>query len=483
MQTLQQQHYWTGTVAQDQSITFSLTVPAEAENLKLTLAWHDPAAQPNHQALALINDLDITLTQAATGQRWLPWTLSAYPRVDSLQAPPRRRADHRNNQEQISVQRPEPGPYTVQVSGHQVPQGPQPFYVAYQWDTADSFQWTYPTGSDALPLEDEPESILRWETTYSGTGVLDYSLDDGQTWSLLDGQIDLSQSFYRWARPDTLATALLRMKTKNQTYVSDIFLISSPLAPQVGFACADSVLLTWHRPPGAESYIVYQMGTAYLEPILTTTDTLVVLPNRPASPYYAVATQYQGFTSHHSNALDYTRQGLTCYLLGQYAELSEAGVQVSLVLGTVYQVDSVVLEKYNGSSFSPIQAVASPTATTILLEDTAATQGPNIYRTRLTLANGQTVIHPADTVIAPGNQPFLVYPNPVATQQYLRILPQPNVDAEGTFTLFTSTGQPVLEASSPFEATEVQVPALPSGIYLYRLTAGKHIQTGRIVVY
>ena len=487
VQALEEQHYWAGTVSQDQSATFTLSIPEGARHLKLTLAWLDPAAQlitaQSNDTPLLINDLDIVLIHTETNQQWLPWALSTYPHADSLQALPRRQPDRLNNQEQISVDDIPPGRYTVQVSGQRIPAGTQSFYIAYQWDTANSFQWTYPTSSDALPLDGEPESLVRWETTHAGVGVLDYSLDRGQTWNLITEQADLTQPYYRWIRPDTLATALLRMKIGNEVYVSDTFLLSSPLTLQVGFACADSVLLTWPALPKADAYVVYRMGAAYLESIATTTDTLLVVSaEQLTSPYYAVAAQYEGFTSHRSSTVDYTNQGLDCYFFAQYAELSDRGALVTLALGTTYQVASVVLEKYDGSAFYPMQTVVSPSRATILLEDTATVQGPNIYRTQLIFANGQTATTPPDTVIAPGTQPFLVYPNPVATQQYLRILPQSGSDAEGTFILFTSTGQPVLEATLQFEVTEVLMPALPSGLYPYRLTAGEYIQTGKIVV-
>ena len=487
VQALEEQHYWAGTVSQDQSATFTLNVPEGAQHLKLTLAWLDLATQPiaaqSNNTPLLINDLDMVLINAETNQQWLPWTLSAYPHADSLTAPPQRRVDRLNNQEQISLEAPSPGTYAVQITGHRVSEGLPSFYVAYQWDLVNSFRWTYPTGSDALPLDGEPESLIRWETTYAGFGVLDYSLDGGQTWSIMTEQADLARSYYRWARPDTLATALLRMKIGNEAYVSDTFLISPPPTLQIGFACADSVLLTWPALPQAEAYIIYRMGSAYLEPIATIADTLLVLPTpQLTSPYYAVAAQYKGFTSHRSSTIDYTNQGLDCYFFAQYAELSEQGARVTLALGTTYQVDSVVLEKQEGSVFYPLQTI-TPISTTILLEDTATVQGPNIYRTRLIFANGQSATTPPDTVVAPGTQPFLVYPNPVAAQQYIRILPQSDVDAEGTLTLFTSTGQPVLKSTLQFELTEVLVPALPSGIYLYQLTAGEHIQTGKIVIY
>ncbi|HSC37819.1 MAG TPA: S8 family serine peptidase, partial [Chitinophagaceae bacterium] len=54
---LQAGHFFSGTVAQAQSQTFSLSLPANAKNLKLLLGWTDPPAAANAPT-ALVNDLD-----------------------------------------------------------------------------------------------------------------------------------------------------------------------------------------------------------------------------------------------------------------------------------------------------------------------------------------------------------------------------------------------------------------------------------------
>jgi hypothetical protein len=58
----------------------------------------------------------------------------------------------------------------------------------------------------------------------------------------------------------------------------------------VGYVCAAEALLTWPAVPGATGYQVYQLRATRLEPLLATTDTLLVLPQPAAAArYFAVA--------------------------------------------------------------------------------------------------------------------------------------------------------------------------------------------------
>ncbi|UOQ72307.1 S8 family serine peptidase [Hymenobacter cellulosilyticus] len=108
VQTVQAKRYFLGSTAAAGLRTFPVTVPAGQQELKVTLAWADPEASPTTPQ-ALINDLDLVLVHVASGRRWQPWVLSSYPHADSLTLLPKRRADHLNNVEQVSIAVPEAG--------------------------------------------------------------------------------------------------------------------------------------------------------------------------------------------------------------------------------------------------------------------------------------------------------------------------------------------------------------------------------------
>jgi Subtilase family len=107
----------TGSTNQTQSWTFS--VNSTTEPFKATLAWTDfpstPAASPN-----LNNDLDLEVT-GPTGTLWRGNVFSGGASATGGTA------DRRNTLEQVLLNAPATGVYTVTVRSFNVPSGPQPF--------------------------------------------------------------------------------------------------------------------------------------------------------------------------------------------------------------------------------------------------------------------------------------------------------------------------------------------------------------------
>lgn len=106
-----------GTVAQ------GVTVAPGSGPIKFTLAWDDEPAMPN-PLVALVNDLDLVVTDP-NGVRHYPWTLggNANPSAPAV----RTQEDHINNIEQVQIDAPIAGQWTVAVTGNNVPMGPQVF--------------------------------------------------------------------------------------------------------------------------------------------------------------------------------------------------------------------------------------------------------------------------------------------------------------------------------------------------------------------
>jgi len=110
--------------------------------LKATLAWDDAPGTGN-VIPQLVNDLDISLTGPGGASTHLPWTLN--PANPSAPAT-RNQVDRANNIEQVVVDGPTPGLWTVRVRGHAVPLGPQRFSLA----TTPDMQACSSTGAIAL---------------------------------------------------------------------------------------------------------------------------------------------------------------------------------------------------------------------------------------------------------------------------------------------------------------------------------------------
>lgn len=108
------------TVSNGKYHTFNIQVPTSTTQLKVTLAWDDPAAAENADP-TLINDLDLILWPPSPGT-YRPWVLdSSNPISDAV----RTGKDYVNNLEQVLVTNPISGEWTIVVTGFSVPQGPQ----------------------------------------------------------------------------------------------------------------------------------------------------------------------------------------------------------------------------------------------------------------------------------------------------------------------------------------------------------------------
>ncbi|HEU4902273.1 MAG TPA: S8 family serine peptidase, partial [Flavisolibacter sp.] len=367
LQTVTENHFMEGTVAQGQTQTFTINAPANAAQVKLTLVWTDPPATPNAPK-ALVNDLDLVL-RSASNEAWLPWVLSPKQVLDSVLSPAQRKVDTLNNVEQISVNNPAAGTYTVEIKGSRLISASQSFAIAYGIDTANTFYWTYPTSTDHLVAG--ARQALRWHTNITGSGKVEYATT-GNNWRTI-GEVDtLTKNYLKWAVPDTVTNAKLRMVTTSTDFVSDTFTINPLQSLKTGFNCVDSFLLYWQSLP-VNQYRLYNLGEKYLEPFLQLPDTAVVLLKaQHPSLFYSVAPLINGREGIRSNAVNYLFQGVGCYLRSFYLQ-SQTTTTASLVaeLGSVYNVADVSLEKFNGTGFVTLQTIAAPQTISFAFNDLA----------------------------------------------------------------------------------------------------------------
>ena len=105
---------------------YTFVVPAGLGELRASLAWDDKAAAA-FAATALVNDLDLTLI-APDSNVHRAWVLN--PAAGNRQNPATQGTNTRDNQEQVVVQNPAAGTWTVRVRGTTVPNGPQTYGLA-----------------------------------------------------------------------------------------------------------------------------------------------------------------------------------------------------------------------------------------------------------------------------------------------------------------------------------------------------------------
>ncbi|MFK7809418.1 MAG: S8 family serine peptidase, partial [Saprospiraceae bacterium] len=184
VETIIEGRHFTNNISNGGSTSHNITVPANTKQVKVMLYWHDKEAEPN-PAKALINDLDLVLSNSS-GTDYLPWVLNHDPaQVANLAT---RSIDTLNNIEQVTIDNPAAGSYTISVAGTEVPSGPQEYYVVYEFVT-DDVVLTNPMGGEQLSFSDVV--AIQWdaETNNTSTFSVEYSTDGGSSWNTIDANV------------------------------------------------------------------------------------------------------------------------------------------------------------------------------------------------------------------------------------------------------------------------------------------------------
>ncbi len=283
LQCLQSGRYLSGSLVSGAQAVHPLTVQSGVKELRVMLYWHDKPGSPL-ASKTLVNDLDLRLLTPA-GQQLLPWSPSTAPFADSLGSPAVPRTDRVNNVEQVRVLNPAAGAYNVQISGYQIPQGAQSYYIVYEF-VMDDLSITYPLANEAI-LSGET-CIVRWDApAQGGTFILESSLNGGASWQAIAANIPANQRYFEWNVPvGSYDQAALRLRRGT---LSDVKtgLVASP-APQfnVQYHSASQARILWTPIAGAIGYEVFAMGTQYMEPIGTTQQSEWLMPASLGTTYW-----------------------------------------------------------------------------------------------------------------------------------------------------------------------------------------------------
>ncbi|WP_424961550.1 S8 family peptidase [Ekhidna sp.] len=482
LESLRNDQYFEGSVTNGNTESFNLNLPADAVNLKATLVWTDPAANVKDFP-ALVNDLDLRLI-ASDLSTILPWVLDPSPNVSDLSKPAIRGIDDLNNVEQVTISSPTTN-YTLEVEGSAVA-GSQDFYIAWQYDVADTFEWDYPTGSDNMPYNGETGSYFRWSTTKTGTGELAYSEDEAN-WIVLDSNVDLTKGLWRWNNPPQISNAVkARMTIGVKIFETDFFTVSEPLSASVGFNCADSLMLRWNPSPNAIDYTVFSLGVEELEMVTTVSDTFLVIPDTSVFSTRKFSIQPNlpdGKGLLPAPTFDYTLQGVDCYVFSFFQTVAlDTGIYLNLRLGTTYGMEEVIFERNEFDSFTTIETISSPDYEEITFLDTDPNQGYNEHRAIIRFENGQELILSAGSSYYMTEIPLRIFPNPAIVGESLGIITRSFEDRTPILELIDDRG--ALVHKQEIQGTQDDIPTvrLKPGVYFYRLYADGEVFTGRLLI-
>ncbi|NND33966.1 MAG: S8 family serine peptidase, partial [Saprospiraceae bacterium] len=377
VQIVESSQYISDNVALNDTMYYDMVVPENAGQLKVTLTWNDLPAQVNAKQ-ALVNDLDLTVV-ASTGERYLPWVLSAFPHVDSLTSMAERKVDRLNTVEQISLDNPTPGVYTVSVSAHNLLGQVQEFNLSYATERADKFLWVNP--AQGTILEAGKEFLIRWSHSFrASTGRMHYSLDGGDNWQLLDSLISLDHLYYKWKVPQIFSKVLLRMQIDEEVFISDTFIISPKTEIDVAYDCADELLLRWDSVTDATFYNLYKIGPGSARLVSSTDQLFYYLKKTPEiDNYFAVAPVNQQIEGFRSLAIDLQKQRASCYIISFSAESENAGARLNLLISDIAGVKKVRIEKEFSGTYLPIHEFQEIDRVQYTFLDQDLAQGLHLY--------------------------------------------------------------------------------------------------------
>lgn len=260
--------YLSGSISNGGSNTHTLVVPANTTQVRVMLIWPDVAAAVNANP-AIVNNLNLLATDPGNTS-YNPWVLDSTPTVAAIDAPATRGVDNLNTYEQVTVDNPAAGDWTIQVSGASVPQGPQAYFITYEF-LSDELTM-------AFPLKDHRFASagiyqLKWDSYgASGTFNLDYELDASGTWVNIATGYDATSRTYPWTAPEVsgVHTIKFRVQRGALSSVSEVNYIGSvPRNLVVQWVCGDAVKLSWDAAAGATAYKVYKLGSQYMEAVTT----------------------------------------------------------------------------------------------------------------------------------------------------------------------------------------------------------------------
>ena len=279
VQLLEDNRYFDATIAQGGSNSHSITIPAGVQRAKIMIYWADKEAS-TASATALVNDLDATVTDPGSTVH-MPWLLDHTPNSANLALPAGRGADHLNNIEQIAIDNPAAGTYTLDVSGTTIPFGPQQYYVVYEFLMED-ITIIHPMGGEGL-IPGTTDRI-HWDAYgTAGNFTVEYTTDNGGSWNTISSNVAGANRFMNWSVPNTISGQVrVRISRGGASDESDanFTIIERPQNIRVERVCPSisAIRLAWDAVPGATGYDVFMLGSKFMDSVGTTTNLIFDVP-------------------------------------------------------------------------------------------------------------------------------------------------------------------------------------------------------------
>lgn len=272
---IENNHYVTGNSTNGSTNTQSITVPANTAQLKVMLYWNDPAASVL-SVHNLVNDLDLEVVDPSSATI-LPQLLDTS--ASGLGNVATTGADHVNNMEQVVINNPVAGNYSIKVKGTAITENPSQEYVVVYDPVPKQLKITAPAGGEGLAPSTLKYDMLKisWEADGfpSGTVMLELSTDNGTTWSTIANNIDINRRVYTWWVPNVATSQALVRITKNGTGESStsnpFTIVGQPKVSLSSIQCEGYININWTPVAGATDYEVMMLRGDEMKSVAITT--------------------------------------------------------------------------------------------------------------------------------------------------------------------------------------------------------------------
>ena len=306
----------TDNVSQGGSNTHTINVPAGTAQVKFMLYWNDPAAVAG-ASTALVNDLDLLVTDPSSNVLE-PWILDSTPDPTALDTPATTGADHLNNMEQVLINAPAAGDYDIDISGFNVPMGPQEYFVVYEI-ISENLTVTYPNGGEHF-FPNVAES-LHWDAIDTTDDyVVDYSTDNGATWTNIATVPNGTTTLAWTAANENTGQGLIRVTSGAYMDISDAPFDIARYTNVINITqvCQDNATFECLEVADAEFYDWYRLGTTGMDLIGTSNTNTITVPITDPDDEMWIAmsarNDTEGWESRRSNAKQYAGGLLDCTL-------------------------------------------------------------------------------------------------------------------------------------------------------------------------
>ncbi len=368
VEALREERFFQENISNGQYDEYTINVPTNAAEVRVMLYWHDKEGVQG-AAKALVNNLQLTVT-APNEIVYHPWILDPTPtNVDNDAI---RGLDDLNNVEQVTFSKDVPGEvlpgtYTIRVTGLEVPEGPQEYFVVYEVIT-NGVELVYPVGGETfMPGARE---FFRWNAAGPGKNdvKVHYSLNDGITWKEIPTNAGhVKAGYVDFTFPENIQhTNHGRVKITTNGGNSSVtneypFTIMQQPVLEEPQSCNGKIYLNWSDVKGAASYEVMRLDT-FMKPFAVTNATGFIIDNQAPSgeEWYSVrpisSTNHRGYRAIAKRAIS---DNVPCN--------SFSDMRVKRIISPV----SAVGREFTNSSHSPNQLI------TVELENKGNTAASN----------------------------------------------------------------------------------------------------------